>query len=98
MLSGAKAATTKSSMGVADIGATLAAFGLTRKPHVAIGQKWHRGVVRRREKKIHWDKIKTDTQRIFVVRVNELMDGKGMSDNQLSVVCEGLGLAGGQSS
>lgn len=97
MVMGANAATTKLSIGVADISATLAGFGLKGKPHVANPKTEHRGGVRR-PKKIYWEKIKSPVQRVFVIRVNEELDAKGWSDNILSAICDDQGNGIGQSS
>lgn len=61
----------------------LAAFGLSVKPNVAFSQKWHSGRVWR-EKKIYWDRSKSDLQTTFVRRVRSIMKSRGWSDNEVA--------------
>lgn len=79
------------------MGRTLAAFGLFGKPYVANSHKWHCGGMRRK-KKIHWERIKSPVQRVFVVRVNEEMALQVLSDNGLAKRCSALGMETSQSS
>jgi transcriptional regulator with XRE-family HTH domain len=61
----------------------LAAFGLAVKPNVALSQKWHSGRVWR-EKKIYWERSKSDLQTAFVRRITQAMRDKNLSDNEVA--------------
>lgn len=64
--------------------ASLAAFGLNIKPHVARERKWHPSRMRSPKKKIHWDKASSALQKTFVRRVSELMEKRSLSDNDIA--------------
>jgi hypothetical protein len=51
------------------------------------------------DKKVHWELIRSELQRIFVVRLREEMKRQGnISDNALAKRCKSLGYKVGQSS
>lgn len=52
----------------------------------------------RAEKKVHWDKVKSQLQALFIRRLHEEMKKQGLSDNALSARCDALKLPVGQSS
>lgn len=54
--------------------------------------------MRRKEKKIHEDQIKSPLQKLFVRRLQEEMKKQDVSDNALSARCDDLKLPVGQSS
>ncbi len=63
----------------------LAPFGLNCKPHAANPENPYAWRVRRK-KKIYWEKSKSKLQTVFVRRLQEILEERGISDNQLATL------------
>lgn len=54
------------------------------KPNVTYRATAYAAGVKREKKKVYWEKSKSKVQTIFVRRLNEVMEARGLSDNGLA--------------